>query len=206
MLTAFLCLTLAVLCLSRLFAAGEATLSYREGEVHFDAAGALASGEIIQLSDGRGAVVEGLTARVTNDPTVVATEGVFDVKSASATTFAKGEAVWWDQSADLAVEFAGADITDGDFCLGPALIAKVNGDLTVKTDLNATCVEASADMGLLVDSTGGTKALTFAAITAGGVYAQADIVAIKNALSQLVATINEMRKAQMNNRISKGGA
>lgn len=43
---------------------------------------------------------------------------------------------------------------------------------------------------VILDSTGGTPATTFAAIAAGGAYAQADLVAIKNALSQIALNLN----------------
>lgn len=49
---------------------------------------------------------------------------------------------------------------------------------------------SSADLGTITDSTGGTKSKTFAAITAGASYAQADMVAVKNALAQIAATLN----------------
>ena len=42
----------------------------------------------------------------------------------------------------------------------------------------------------ITDSTGGTASTTFAAITAGSSYAQADMVAVKNALSEVAAVIN----------------
>lgn len=51
----------------------------------------------------------------------------------------------------------------------------------------------------LTDSTGGTPSTTLAAITAGASYAQADLVAIKNAIASLAATqatmISEMKTA-----------
>ena len=47
------------------------------------------------------------------------------------------------------------------------------------------------DLTTLVDSTGGTASTTFAAITAGATYAQADMVAVKNALSETVVALNK---------------
>lgn len=41
----------------------------------------------------------------------------------------------------------------------------------------------------LTDSTGGTPSGTLAAITAGGTYAQADMVAVKNAIASLNAQL-----------------
>jgi hypothetical protein len=53
----------------------------------------------------------------------------------------------------------------------------------------------------LVDSTGGTPAVTFAAIAAGAAYAQADMVAVKNALAQVVLSVNAIRAALAANGI-----
>lgn len=48
---------------------------------------------------------------------------------------------------------------------------------------------------LITDSTGGTGSSTFAAITAGTSYAQADLVAVKNALAETAAQLNIIRTA-----------
>jgi hypothetical protein len=42
----------------------------------------------------------------------------------------------------------------------------------------------------LTDNTGGTASVTLAAITAGAAYAQADMVAVKNAIASLAAIVN----------------
>ena len=44
----------------------------------------------------------------------------------------------------------------------------------------------------ITDDTGGTPSTTFAAITAGAGYAQADMVAVKNALSSIAAQFNAL--------------
>jgi hypothetical protein len=44
----------------------------------------------------------------------------------------------------------------------------------------------------ITDSTGGTPSTTLAAITAGASYAQADMVAVKNALASLAAQYNAL--------------
>jgi hypothetical protein len=62
----------------------------------------------------------------------------------------------------------------------------------------------NANQVALTDSTGGTASTTFAAITAGSSYAQADIVAIKNALAQAVLTINELRQSLVSLGLIKG--
>jgi len=49
--------------------------------------------------------------------------------------------------------------------------------------------------GTITDSTGGTASTTFAAITAGATYAQADMVAVKNALSQIALSLNLLQNS-----------
>lgn len=44
----------------------------------------------------------------------------------------------------------------------------------------------------ITDSTGGTPSTTAAAITAGGSYAQADMVAVKNAIASILAQLNKL--------------
>jgi hypothetical protein len=52
---------------------------------------------------------------------------------------------------------------------------------------------ANANQAALTDNSGGTASSTIAAITAGGAYAQADMVAVKNAIASLTRTINQHR-------------
>ena len=62
------------------------------------------------------------------------------------------------------------------------------------TTVPGTVLEA-ADVAALTDSTGGTPAATLAAITAGASYAQADMVAAKNAIASLNASISAILTA-----------
>ena len=50
----------------------------------------------------------------------------------------------------------------------------------------------------VTDSSGGAASLTFAAITAGGAYAQADLVALKNAVASIAAQLNKNAQAIAN--------
>lgn len=50
----------------------------------------------------------------------------------------------------------------------------------------------------LTDNSGGTASNTIAAITAGASYAQADIVALKNAVASLSAKVNALNTALQN--------
>lgn len=78
---------------------------------------------------------------------------------------------------------------------------KVNGAEKVRItnqdlrEFNAQQAELRGQMSTLptasiIDQTGGTVSNTFAAITAGAAYAQADAVAMKNAIATLAAKIN----------------
>lgn len=53
----------------------------------------------------------------------------------------------------------------------------------------------AADVVSLTDSTGGTASSTLAAIAAGTAYAQADLVAVKNAIASLAANQNAILSA-----------
>lgn len=160
------------------------------------------AGDVIQLADGRAAILK------TDIPNGIAgsayIEGQFDATCGSGVTFVDGEVVWWDHTNHTAINAGSA--AAGDFPLGPCEGGKAGSGLLVRVLLNKSVRAASADLGAITDSTGGTKSLTFAAITAGAGYAQADMVAVKNAISQIAATLNAMRTAEMNNRISKGSA
>jgi len=114
----------------------EAQTLYGAGERQFTAGTTYSSGEVIELDDKRAGVVGGLTGAVSGDQVTVYTAGVFGVKAASATTFSAGDDVWWDASESVAVAESSAD-ADADLYLGTAVEAKTNGQLTVKTDLNA---------------------------------------------------------------------
>lgn len=110
----------------------EATLVKEAGLVDFKAAGALASGEVIE-HDGKAVVVAGLAAIVLNDPVAAHETGQFRFLSASATTFTAGDPVYWDASASLAIASPGAA---DDLFLGICAFAKVSGDLNVLTNMN----------------------------------------------------------------------
>ena len=103
------------------------------GVVKFTAGTTYSSGEIIQLPDGRAAVIAGLKPVASGDAVGAETEGEFDVLSASGTTFAAGAPVYWDASASLAITAPGAV---DDLLLGVATVAKVSGQTRVSVDFN----------------------------------------------------------------------
>lgn len=114
---------------------GEALLSYEAGQVQFTAAQALASGEIIQLSDGRAGVIAGLSAIAIGEAACAYTRGIFLAAAATGVTFIEGETVFWDASANTAINSEDTGLAD--FALGVAVAAKVSGVLVVNVDLNA---------------------------------------------------------------------
>lgn len=117
--------------------AAEALLYGDECVIDDVASGAVASGEVLRLSDGRAAVNSGLKAAATNDSIAQRVCGLFKIASASATTFSKGDPVFWDASASAAVPAAANLDGAADHYLGTAVAAKTSGQLTVIVDLNA---------------------------------------------------------------------
>lgn len=118
--------------------ANEATI-YKEFSDTLDyvPGSAATAGEVIELSDGRAAVVKETLAA--NEYGAVFISGIFDVASASATTFSVGDKVYWDYSANVAITAVGAT---EDFYIGTALVAKTSGQLTVRVDLNAVTLSS----------------------------------------------------------------
>ena len=109
----------------------EALYRMESGQQDYTPAGALLAGAIVQLADGRAAVVKDDLAA--SQKGAVYTEGIIEVKSATATVFLIGAPVYWDTSANLAIIAPGdAD----DLYLGTAVVAKGSGPLTVTVDLN----------------------------------------------------------------------
>lgn len=101
------------------------------------AAAAIAACLIVQVPDGRAGVTQNQRALEAGEQYSAAVSGIFDVPSASATTFAKGQDVWIDVANDVAVPFSTALIGGTDFRLGKASVAKASGVTTVRVDFNA---------------------------------------------------------------------
>lgn len=94
---------------------------------------ALAAGEIIQLPDGRAGVIAGALAKAVGQWYEAYVSGIWKIQSASGTTFAVGQAVYWDASASLAITAPGAA---DDQYLGTADKAKISGETFVDVNLN----------------------------------------------------------------------
>jgi predicted RecA/RadA family phage recombinase len=95
----------------------------------------LASGEILQLADGRAAVVAGLKSVLSGEVFAGRVRGRHNVAAATGLTAAIGDRVYWDASANTAILAASAG--DGDFYLGLCAHAKISGELVIQVDLNA---------------------------------------------------------------------
>lgn len=92
---------------------------------------------------------------------------------------------------------------------GTANGVAIGGSTTQKVGFHGatpTTQRANANQAAITDSTGGTAATTFAAIAAGAAYAQADMVAVKNALAQIALSLNETRLVLVGKGLEKGSA
>lgn len=65
-----------------------------------------------------------------------------------------------------------------------------DGGIKVEDRYDLADIISASEYPAITDSTGGTASTTFAAITAGASYAQADMVAVKNALAQIAKIFN----------------
>lgn len=111
----------------------EATYTRGPETVRFTADRAYASGEVIQLPDGRAAVVEGLCARGVGDEVSARVEGVVEVAKTASICLLDGGEVFWDRSANAA-HFRPLS---GDFYLGSAVGDAASAATTMLVSLNA---------------------------------------------------------------------
>jgi len=111
----------------------EAIFRHNTGTLPYTASGAKAAGEVVLLPDGRAGVVK--TDLADGELGSVYTTGLLDFVAASALTLTVGDAAYWDVS-DNTVIASGSAVT-GDFPIGPAVVAKLNGQTVVRVDLNA---------------------------------------------------------------------
>jgi len=102
-------------------------------ESQVTAAVARASGEILQLPDGRAGYVKGLAARAIGDAVGIKEGGVVTVTKTASICFLDGGKVYWDRSANAA-HFRPQS---GDFYIGTAYGDAASAALTMKVKLNA---------------------------------------------------------------------
>jgi predicted RecA/RadA family phage recombinase len=115
----------------------EAQLIIDTGAVRWVATAAHTGGQIVAVPDGRTGVMKGLKASAIGDTVEAYTANLFEVASASGTTFAVGAPVYFDETTRLAVAVVGSNLY-----LGPAVKAKVSGELVVLIDLNVGAITA----------------------------------------------------------------
>jgi predicted RecA/RadA family phage recombinase len=121
-----------------------------------------ASGEVIQLADGRAAVVQGLRALTSGEEAGLKTTGQHTFAKTAGVVILKGDRVYWDRSANTATPLQA--VAGADFVLGVALADAASADTTVSVDLNVQPVyvvdllRQPADTVLVL--TAGTPALT----------------------------------------------
>ena len=92
------------------------------------------SGEVIQLSDGRAAVVTGLTAKVSGDPAALKTSGQFTLTKGADLVILEGAPLYWDRSAGSVTPIK--VVAGGDFYAGVAVTDVAAATLTCVVDLN----------------------------------------------------------------------
>jgi predicted RecA/RadA family phage recombinase len=138
----------------------EALTQHEQGFVRFDAGGVTyASGEVIQLGDGRAGVVQGLNP--TDSWLAARTQGVVKLTLVASTNVLKGGRVFWNRQFSSATPLE----SSGDFFVGVAAEDAVAGDTYVRVDLNrlpvydveliAGTFTEEATLGLGVTNSGG---------------------------------------------------
>lgn len=145
-------------------------------------AAALDGGSVVLL--GSGLIGITLTAIAAGVLGSVATEGLFDFNSASATVFTSGEDVFWDATNFLAVPAGDANAT---YRVGRATAAKVSGATTVRVLLNSN--EGSLNLTAVADSAAVSNTTTETVVGTFSIPAGALIQArIIDFMAALVAT------------------
>lgn len=107
---------------------------YRDGRFPYNAAADHNPGAILLRPDGSFAIHDGLEAvvsgqRFTPDPL---RGKIVEVDSASGSTFAVGDSVYWDATAKL-----GTATSSGNTLMGKAIRAKTSGQLSVIVNVTA---------------------------------------------------------------------
>lgn len=113
----------------------EATIAYDSDvlEVTTPAAG-YASGEVIQLADGRAAFVTGLLARASGEVAGLKTTGQVTLAKTAAVVILKGAPLYWDRSAGTVTPLKA--VAGADFFVGVAVADAISAATTVVVDLN----------------------------------------------------------------------
>lgn len=121
-----------------------------------------ASGEVIQLADGRAGYVCGLQAKTSGETAGVKTSGQITVAKTSGVVILKGDPLYWDRSANTATPLRA--LAGGDFFLGAALEDAASAAAAVAVALNVRpvyVIDALRDPAdTVLVKTAGTPAVT----------------------------------------------
>ncbi len=93
-----------------------------------------ASGEVIQLTDGRAAVVLGLKTKVSGDPAALGTRGQFTLTKGASLVVLEGAPLYWDRSLGSVTPLKA--VAGGDFFIGVAVADVAAATLTCVVELN----------------------------------------------------------------------
>ena len=93
-----------------------------------------ASGQVIQIADGRAAFVTGLNARTSGDQAGLKTSGQVTLAKGTSLVILKGAPLYWDRSANTLTPLKA--VTGADFFVGVALADAIAAATTVGVDLN----------------------------------------------------------------------
>lgn len=134
----------------------EATIAY-DSDVRdqITPAAGYASGEVIQLADGRAAFVAGLVARVSGDHAGLKTSGQVTLAKTATVVILKGAPLYWDRSANTVTPLKA--VAGADFFVGVAVADATSAATTVVVDLN---VQPNYTIDVLRDPTDTVVVLT----------------------------------------------
>lgn len=142
------------------------------------------SGDVVVLGNGIGIAV---TDIANGGVGAVDLEGIALLDAVNDTAFAQDDWLLWDTNAKKLTKTASQYTVSAGRCTQAKLQAGTQARVLMVNNLP----QLAAITGL-TDNSGGTASTTIASVTAGGSYAQADIVALKNAVASLTAKVNEL--------------
>jgi len=123
------------------------------------AASALVPGDVVRLWPSMVGIVMGTQNIASGDPVTYATEGKWELPSASGTTGAVGTAAWWDSANSLIV----SSVPTAGFYIGRYVKAKTSGQTVAVIELNGQAL-AGTDVGEVVTI---RRRFTIAEVNAG---------------------------------------
>ena len=157
------------------------------GAVALIAVAALASGDPVQIPDGRAGIVGGLSAVAAGDSYTAYTSGQFTLPKTASVAILDGGRVYWDRSASSATYKA--DVGSGDFYLGVAVGDAAAADTQVVVELNAA-------QSLAIEFGKGA----WDTVLVGGATATKSVGG--NEVKLLFTAVNEAQKADLLSRAS----